>query len=216
MMRQALVALGPKSVLTGVLVGGAALALGALFVPHAASGPGMYRLVLHAPEEPGAFYLSAWVDGDVFLAHDGSDRETVTFSRRGDEHDGCSWLGTEKLTPIGPRLYAYRYAETILSCRPDATPFRKTPRTGIVTVETWDGAATPTALTGIQPPGDVWNLADNDLHDGCVDEDDLDDAERELAQAQRELEAAHRGILQALHDAQEELQHVSAADDDDE
>src|SRR4051794_29633912 len=59
MMRQALVALGPKSVVAGVLVGGAALALGAIFIPHAAasSNPGMYRLVLHAPEESGAFYL---------------------------------------------------------------------------------------------------------------------------------------------------------------
>ena len=90
MMRQALVALGPKSVATGVLVGGAALALGALFLPRAvASAPpsGMYRLVLHAPEQRGAFYVSVWAEGDVFVAN--NDAKNLTFVRRGDEHDGC-------------------------------------------------------------------------------------------------------------------------------
>ena len=83
MMRQALVALGPKSVVAGVLVGGAALALGALFLPRAIAAPaatGMYRLVLHAPEESGAFYISAWTEGDVFVASTG--QKTITFVRR--------------------------------------------------------------------------------------------------------------------------------------
>src|SRR2546430_4063223 len=98
MMRQALVALGPKSMVAGVLVGGAALALGALFLPRAVASPapGMHRLVLHAPEEAGAFYLSAWVEGDVFVPS--GAQKSITFVRRGDEHDGCSWQGTEKLT----------------------------------------------------------------------------------------------------------------------
>jgi hypothetical protein len=193
MIRQAIVALGPKSVLAGVLVGGAALALGTLFVPRTLAAPGMYRLVLHAPEESGAFYLSAWNEGGVFVAHDGSDKQSVTFTRRGDEHDGCSWMGTEKLVPIGARAYAYSYVETILSCRPGANPFRKTPRTGIVTVERWDGAGTATALSGVQPPGDLWNVASNDCD---VDADDQDEAAE-----------------QAIHDA-EDLADNSATDDD--
>src|SRR5262245_8267144 len=146
MIRQALVALGPKSVAAGVLVGGAAVALGALFLPRAVASPpspsGMYRLVLHAPEEAGAFYLSAWAEGEVFVAN--SEDKSITFVRRGDEHDGCSWQGTERLTRMSAGVYAYDYSEVILSCRPDAMPFRKTPRTGIVTVEKWDGAATAT------------------------------------------------------------------------
>lgn len=197
MIRQAITALGPKSVVTGVLVGGAALALGALFVPRAAA-PGMYRLTLHAPEEAGAFYLSAWNDGDVFVAHDGSDKQKITFTRRGDEHDGCSWMGTETLTPIGARAYAYSYQETILSCRPDANPFRKTPRTGIVTVERWDGAATATALTAVQPPGDLWNVTAQADCNGC-DCDDADEADEDATQA--------------IHDA-EDLADNSAVDDD--
>ena len=70
MMRQAVTALGPRSVLAGVLVGSAALALGALFIPRAVAGqaPGMYRLVLHAPEQEGAFYISAWAEGEVFAS----------------------------------------------------------------------------------------------------------------------------------------------------
>jgi hypothetical protein len=86
-------------------------------------------------------------------------------------------MGTEKLTPIGARAYAYSYAETILSCRPNANPFRKTPRTGIVTVERWDGAATATALTGVQPPGDLWNVAANE----CDGRGDCDDESAEQA-----------------------------------
>lgn len=193
MIRQAIVALGPRSVLAGVLVGGAALALGSLLVPRTLATAGMYRLVLHAPSGPGYFYLSAWNDGDVFLPHDASDHKVVTLVRRGDEHDGCSWMGTEKLVPLGARAYAYSYEETILSCRPDANPFRKTPRTGIVTVERWDGAATATALTAVQPPGDLWNVASSDCD---VETDD---------------EAAE--TASAVHDA-EDLADNSATDDD--
>jgi hypothetical protein len=227
MMRQALVALGPRTVLTGVLVGGAALALGALFLPGAAasSAPGMYRLVLHAPEEPGAFYVSAWAEGDVFVAS--RDQKSITFVRRGDEHDGCTWQGTERLTRLNASMYAYDYAETILSCRPDAVPFRKTPRTGIVTVEKWGGPATATALMGIQAPGDLWNpTADNDVdvedHDcDCdadradVDDDAVEDAQAELEQAREELAQAQREIERAVHEANEATRAALAADDED-
>jgi hypothetical protein len=220
MIRQALVALGPKSVAAGVLVGGAALALGALFVPRAvASTPEMYRLVLHAPEEARAhFYVSAWADGDVFVAN--ADAKSMTFVRRGDEHDGCTWQGTERLTRLSPRVYAYDYKETILSCRPDANPFEKTPRTGIVTVERWNGPATPTAMNAMQAPGDLWNpTAMNDSDSDCdedmvADVDDIEDAEQAMADAQRELADAQQEIADAIQQANDEVKAALANDDD--
>jgi hypothetical protein len=221
MMRQAVTALGPKTVLAGVLVGSAALALGALFVPRAVAGQasGMYRLVLHTTEEPGAFYLSAWAEGDVLAAHDGSDKKSVTYTRRGDEHDGCSWLGTEKLTPITARVYAYSYGETILSCKPDAAPFRKTPRTGIVTLENWSGQGHLTALTGVQPPGELWNrVADSDCDVDVDDEDvaaDIAEAQADIAEAQRDLEEAMRDAKQAIEEAQAQLDEAHHESDDD-
>ena len=216
MIRQALVALGPRSMVTGVLVGGAALALGALFLPRVerSAAPGMYRLALFAAEEDGAFYLSAWADGDVFIA--ANEQKSITFVRRSDEHDGCSWQGTEKLTRVSRRVFAYDYAETILSCEPGATPFRKTPRTGFVTLESWSAPATATALTAVQPPGQLWNTAMNDVvEDGCMDRDDADDADdvdealadaqRELADAQEELADAHQEVEEAVDQSGEKI-----------
>ena len=217
MIRKAVVALGPKSVATGVLVGGAALAIGALFLPRAVATPqssGMYRLVLHAPEESGAFYLSAWAEGEVFVADAG--QKSITFVRRGDEHDGCSWQGTERLTKMSAGVYAYDYSEVILSCRPDAMPFRKTPRTGVVTVEKWDGAATATALSGIQPPGDLWNTTamNDDVDEHCDADDEMDDAEEALADAQREIAQAQQEIADAVQQANEQVKAALASDDD--
>jgi len=221
MMRHALVALGPRTMATGVLVGGAALALGALFLPHAVAAPPvaspMYRLVLHAPEVPGEFYVSAWAEGDVFVQS--RDAKTITFVRRGDEHDGCTWQGTERLSRLSDGAYAYDYSEKILACKPDARPFRKTPRTGIVTVESWDGPATATALNGIQAPGNLWNTAMNDVDsddDGDCDHDDDDvDAEQALADAQQELADAQKEIEEAMHEADQELKAALAHLDDD-
>jgi hypothetical protein len=221
MMRHALVALGPRTMAMGVLVGGAALALGALFLPHAVAAPPvaspMYRLVLHAPEERGAFYVSAWAEGDVFVQS--RDAKTITFVRRGDEHDGCTWQGIERLTRLSDGAYAYDYSEKILACKPDANPFRKTPRTGIVTVESWDGPATATALNAVQAPGLLWNTtAMNDVDDDdCadVDDDDDGDAMQELADAQQELADAQKEIEEAMHDADQELKAALAHLDDD-
>ena len=225
MIRQALVALGPKSVAAGVLLGGAALALGALFVPRAvtASAPEMYRLVLHAPEVPGYLYVSAWAEGDVFVPR--SDAQAITFVRRSDEHDGCTWQGTEKLTRLSAGVYAYDYKELILSCKPDARPFRKTPRTGIVTAERWSGPATATALNAVQPAGNLWNVADNDVDcddanmvaDADEAEDDADeaiaDAQRELADAQQELADAQQEVADAIAKANDEVKAALASDD---
>jgi hypothetical protein len=92
------------------------------------------RLVLHAVAEPNSIYLSAWSNGDVVLTDYPDTPATLVFSTRASVSDGCRWLGTETLEPLG-RSYSYRYDETILDCDADAVPFRKTPRTGIVTVE---------------------------------------------------------------------------------
>jgi hypothetical protein len=205
-------------VAAGVLVGGAALALGALFLPRAvASTPGMYRLVLHAPEESRAhFYVSAWADGDVFVTN--ADAKSLTFVRRGDEHDGCTWQGTERLTRLSTGVYAYDYKETILSCHPDANPFDKTPRSGIVTVERWNGPATPTAMNAIQAPGNLWNptaMNDSDGDDDMVaDVDDVEDAEQAMADAQRELADAQQEIADAIAQANDEVRAALDSDDD--
>lgn len=228
MMRHALVALGPKTMAAGVLVGGAALALGALFLPHAIAAPPaapeMYRLVLHAPEvDRPHFYVSAWAEGDVFVAS--NTAKTLTFVRRGDEHDGCTWQGTERLTRLSDGAYAYDYSEKILACRPDANPFSKTPRNGIVTVERWSGPAKATPLNAIQAPGNLWNptttavnvFINDDDDSGCADDDD-DDTEQALADAQRELADAQKEIDEAMHEADQELKaalaHVDSDDDD--
>jgi len=58
----------------------------------------------------------------------------LTFQTTAFINDGCEWLATERLVPTGSDRYAYSYDEEILSCQPDATPARKTPRTGYVLV----------------------------------------------------------------------------------
>ena len=118
-------------------------------------------------------------------------------------------------------MYAYDYSETILSCRPDAVNlYRKTPRTGIVTVEKWDGPATATAMTGIQAPGDLWNPSDvdDDSEEHCqadeADDDDIADTEQAIADAQREIAEAQQQIADAVAQANEEVKAALAADDD--
>lgn len=93
------------------------------------------HLALHTYAEPGAVYLTAWRNGDVVAPFDGDKLVPLTFTTVASVSDGCRWLGTETLAPIGKGRYAYRYDETILECVPDAIPCRKTPRTGFVTVE---------------------------------------------------------------------------------
>lgn len=92
------------------------------------------RLVLHAPAEANAIYLSAWDQGDVRLRITGP-LHPITFEVRASVSDGCRWLGIERLEPIDERTYAYDYSEYILECDEGARPARKTPRKGIVTVE---------------------------------------------------------------------------------
>src|SRR5260370_32037868 len=100
MLRQAIVALGPKTLVPMALVGSALLGLGALLMPHAQSG--IYRFTLHAPAQSNAIYISAWNDGEVYVDHDGSGGKTLTSTRRADEHAGCRWPGTAPLPPLGP------------------------------------------------------------------------------------------------------------------
>lgn len=93
------------------------------------------RLALHAEELPNAIYLTAWSSGDVMFTFPDSKLHPITFYNRASIHDGCRWLGTETLTPIDSTTFHYDYTETVLDCDPGSTPFFKTPRTGIVTVE---------------------------------------------------------------------------------
>lgn len=93
------------------------------------------RLALHTETLPNAIYLSAWRDGDVMFTFPDSKLHSITFYNRASIHDGCRWLGTESLTPIDAKTFHYDYSETVLDCDAGATPFFKTPRTGLVTVE---------------------------------------------------------------------------------
>ena len=127
-MRQALT----SPVFGSLVVGGLLLAIAASQV--GGSEPRTRRLVLHAPEQCGAFYLTAWRDGDVTVRADDDALEPLTFQTRARVSDGCQWLATETLVPVGPARYAYRYDEQVVRCRPGAKPFWKTPRTGYVDV----------------------------------------------------------------------------------
>jgi hypothetical protein len=90
------------------------------------------RLVLTAPEQPNAIYLTAWHQGDVFVRVPSGEPRGLTFQVRALVSDGCEWLATERLVPTGGNVYAYSYEEEIVACEPGATPAIKTPRTGIV------------------------------------------------------------------------------------
>ena len=210
MIRQALVALGPRTLLPLTLVGGAALGLGAYFWPHAAATPSVYRLVLHAPEMPGAFYVSAWNDGDVYASHDAGDHQPIVYTRRSQEHDGCLWQGVERLIPVGPHAYRYSYQETILACQPDARPFVKTPRAGLVTVEKVAGTPQLTPVDAIQAPGNLWNP---EVHRcGCqmMDDDDADADDDVAEEIDEAMAATDQAINEAMAQAVQALREAHA------
>jgi hypothetical protein len=134
MLMQAVESFGLRSALVALAVTGGGL-WAAGHRCHARHEPQkMHRLVLDAPVDPYAIYLTAWEDGDVWMPIDPSLHQTITFTTRATISDGCRWMGTEVLEPLDNMHYAYSYDETILECAPDATPYVKTPRTGIVTV----------------------------------------------------------------------------------
>jgi hypothetical protein len=113
---------------------GAAVLAGMLALAPAKTPGVVQRLELHAPEEPGALYLTAWDEGDVTVHLRDGKPHALTFQTHAFINDGCEWLATERLVPTGSDRYAYSYDEEILSCEPGATPARKTPRTGYVLV----------------------------------------------------------------------------------
>jgi len=115
-------------------VGAILLAMGAAKVAtrdHSAT----YRLSLSAPVEPNAIYLTRWHLGSVQATFNDGTLQPITYRTRAHVYDGCYWQGTETLVPINATQFAYDYSEQVLSCEADSVPLRKTPRTGIVTVE---------------------------------------------------------------------------------
>lgn len=215
MTRQALVALAPKTLLPLILVGGAAIGLAAWMWPHA-EPQSYYRLTLHAPRAAGAYYVSAWNDGDVIAVHQPLDGKRLVYTRHGQEHDGCTWLGTEWLTPIAPTAYEYSYEEHPIRCQPGARLFTRTPRQGIVLVEKLPGVARPTPFDAEQAPV---ALVNRQLGCGCnvhtlffddrggqgtivFNLDDDDDAMTRQIQAQvaEALRQASEQMEAALHD----------------
>jgi hypothetical protein len=121
-----------------VVVGGLLLGLTAFGPSFLSSDSELVtkRLVLHTVHEPTAIYLSAWRNGDVSVQLEDGDLRPITFRVRGTIPDGCRWEGTETLIPIDHKTFTYEYSERILSCPPGTeSTYRKTPRTGLVTVE---------------------------------------------------------------------------------
>src|SRR5688572_12145070 len=86
------------------------LLLAATMAMATTSSSRTHRLVLHAPQQCGAFYLTAWSDGDVRVPAD-DEQHTLTFRTRADMNDGCRWQATETLVPISAKRYSYRYEE---------------------------------------------------------------------------------------------------------
>lgn len=113
-------------------VAGLAVAVAAVAVPEQRHGV-VQRLVLHAPEQPRALYLTAWSEGDVFVTLRDGEPTPMVFQTRAFINDGCEWLATERLYPTSATHYTYSYSEQILSCDPGAKPALKTPRVGYVT-----------------------------------------------------------------------------------
>ena len=128
-MQQALT----SSLYRSVAVGGLLLALSVAQFRSKQSH--VHHLALHARAQPGALYLTEWRNGNVAVSIEGKRLVPLTFSTFASIDDGCRWQGIETLVPIDDHRYAYAYDEAILDCDPDATPYIKTPRTGIVTVE---------------------------------------------------------------------------------
>lgn len=108
-----------------------------------------FRLELKA-QDVGGFFFTAWSDGDVISASDGSDGKLV-YRRRFKWSDGCAWVATETLTPIATRKLRYAYRETPTSCPSGARPAtdETTPRDGTVIVHPLDRDLPLTPL-------DVW------------------------------------------------------------
>lgn len=116
------------------MLGGLVLGLSA-FAARGARHPVTHHLVLCAPVETNAIYLSAFDNNDeVDATFETSELAPFRFEVYAAMPDGCRWLGVETLVPIDDHRFAYDYSETILGCDDGAIPYRKTPRTGIVTV----------------------------------------------------------------------------------
>jgi hypothetical protein len=122
-------------VFKSIALAGLALGVAAAAASYGSTEPVTHQLRLHAVDEPNAIYLSVFRNGDIRVRFDAGEIQPLTFKVRASISDGCRWLGIETLTPRDERSFDYEYSERILSCEPGATPARKTPRKGTVTVE---------------------------------------------------------------------------------
>ncbi len=118
------------------LLAAAVLAMGAVRATtkdHAVT----YRLHLDAPVRPDAIYLTRWHLGEVRATFDDGELAPISFRTTAHIYDGCTWEGTETLTPMSATQFHYDYSERRVSCDPgaDLNLMVKTPRQGIVTIE---------------------------------------------------------------------------------
>ena len=111
----------------------AALAVGALAaVPRHHE---VHRLVLHAPVQPHALYLTYFDQGPIDVKIDADHLKPLRWEMTAEVSDGCRWHAVETLTPDGPHRFAYSYVDEKLSCKPHPLPTIPTPRTGYVEVQ---------------------------------------------------------------------------------
>ena len=123
-----------SSVFRSFAIAGVLVALSVVGAGAAKSSRHSGHLVLHAVAQPNAIYLSIFGQGDDAVPFDGK-LGTRTFTTTVWAPDDCQWRSTERLVPAGERRYRYSYDETLLRCHAGATPYVKTPRLGIVTLE---------------------------------------------------------------------------------
>lgn len=121
-------------VLKSIAVAGLALGL-SVAASSRAPARVTHRLALHAVDVPDEIYLTAFRNGDIYMTFEGGKLSARTIKTYASVWDGCRWLGIERMTPRDERSFYYDYSERVLECDPGATPTRKTPRQGIVTVE---------------------------------------------------------------------------------
>ena len=115
--------------LKSLFVGGALLGVG---IGVKVATPDGSRLVLDAPKECGAIYLTRFDDGDIRMKL-GTRLQPMTFTNAARLDDGCRWVGIETLVPIDNKTFQYFYDEEMLGCEDGAVPrYRETPRRGLV------------------------------------------------------------------------------------
>jgi hypothetical protein len=94
-----------------------------------------HRLSLQAVDAPNAVYLTPFRHGDIRVTFQRGEIRPFRIKTTASLSDGCRWVALETFVPRDQRSFHYDYSEHIESCEPGSTPYLKTPRRGIVSIE---------------------------------------------------------------------------------